>query len=249
VLSPSKRPAFSDMRRPVVAAAAVLALTLALAGTACSPSKVETTDVAGPVPWADHEEAHYQLVGGDGEEQGMGVLSIQREGDAFRLDLDYSDNSNSDQTQVVVAADTLKPQSLHREILNEGETEVVEAEYGPEEVTIRSGGRQSFLRLPDHYYDNDSALFIWRTLPFADGLVVHYNTVVTNRRRTAVVTLKVVGHEEVEVPAGSFDAWRLEIRSGSIRQVAWYADNERRYLVKYDNSQQVFLLEETPSEQ
>ena len=230
------------------AAAAVLALTLALVGVACSPSKVETMDVVGAVPWADHEEARYRLVGREGEEQGTGVLSIQREGDGFRLGLAYGDNSNSDETEVLVAADTLKPRSLHREILNEGETEVLDVEYGPDEVRIRSGDRQSFLRLPEHSYDNDSALFVWRTLPFADGLVAHYNTIVTNRRRTAVVTLKVVGRERVEVPAGSFEAWRLEIRSGSIRQVAWYADNERRDLVKYDNSQQVFLLEEVPEE-
>lgn len=228
-------------------AAAVLAL--ALLGVACSQITLETADVAGAVPWADHETARYQLVGHDGEDQGTGVLTIQREGDSFRLGLAYTDNSsNSDTTQIVVAADTLKPQSLHREILDQGKTQVLDAEYGPDEVKIRSGDRQSFLRLPEHYYDNDSALFVWRTLPFADGYVAHYNSVLTNRRRTAGVTLKVVGREQVEVPAGTFDAWRLEIRSGSTRQVAWYAGSDGHYLVKYDNSRQVFLLEAMPNE-
>jgi hypothetical protein len=63
-----------------------------------------------------------------------------------------------------------------------------------------------------------------------------------------VVRIEVAGREQLEVPAGTFQAWRLEIRSGSVRQVAWYADDERRHLLKYDNSQQVFLLEEMPDE-
>jgi hypothetical protein len=33
-----------------------------------------------------------------------------------------------------------------------------------------------------------------------------------------------------------------------VRQLAWYADNERRDLLKYDNSEQVFLLETMPEE-
>ena len=49
--------------------------------------------------------------------------------------------------------------------------------------------------------------------------------------------------EEVEVPAGTFQAWRLEIRSGGRTQKAWYADDGPRTLVRYDNGDLVFELE------
>jgi hypothetical protein len=55
--------------------------------------------------------------------------------------------------------------------------------------------------------------------------------------------LKVKAIEEVTVPAGTFRAWRLEIRSGGRTQKAWYADDARRTLVRYDNGDLVFELE------
>jgi len=229
-------------------AAVLTGLALPLFAIACSETHVETMDVVGSIPWGDHEEAHYRLVDRDGSEAGSGVLSIDREDGRFRLGQTYTDNSNSDESEVLVEVDTLKPLSVRREIRRDGDTEEVEAEYGPTEVKIRSGDRQSFLTLPEHFYDNESAVFVWRTIAFREGLVLRYYTVLTNRRHSAVVTLEVAGREQVEVPAGTFQAWRLEIRSGSVRQVAWYADDEQRHLLKYDNSQQVFLLEEMPQE-
>lgn len=231
-----------------LAAVALVALALSLLTVACSETEVETMDVVGSIPWGDHEEARYRLVDRDGREAGSGVLRIEREDGRYRLGQTYTDNSNSDQSEVLVEADTLKPVSVRREIRRDGESEEVEAEYGATEVKIRSGGRQSFLSLPEHFYDNESAVFVWRTIAFREGLVLRHRTILTNRRDSAVVTLEVAGREQVEVPAGTFQAWRLEVRSGSVRQVAWYADDERRHLLKYDNSRQVFLLEEMPQE-
>ena len=55
-------------------------------------------------------------------------------------------------------------------------------------------------------------------------------------------TVKVTEKETVEVPAGTFQAWRLEIRSSGGKQKAWYADTETRPLVRYDNGDLVFEL-------
>jgi hypothetical protein len=61
------------------------------------------------------------------------------------------------------------------------------------------------------------------------------------------VTLTVTGRERVSVPAGSFEAWRLEVRAGGVRQVAWFADTPSRTLLKYDNSRGLFFeLERLP---
>jgi hypothetical protein len=44
------------------------------------------------------------------------------------------------------------------------------------------------------------------------------------------------------VPAGTFEAWRLEIRSEDGSQEAWYADTATRPLVRYDNGSLMFEL-------
>jgi len=54
----------------------------------------------------------------------------------------------------------------------------------------------------------------------------------------------VLRQESVEVPVGTFEAWRLEVRApGGVRQTAWYSADSARQLLKYDDGQYTFLLE------
>jgi len=231
---------------PLALALASVVLLLA----ACGEAEVETRDVVGVIPWADGEEAHYRLEDRDGGERGRGTLRVDREGDRFRLSLRYSDDSNSDESAVLVDASTLKPFSVRREIHSEDTDTVVEAEYTGDQVRIRatsdSGVEQTFLDIPDHSYDNESSLFLWRTMPLAADYSASYNAVITNFRQNSVVTVRVSAPETVEVPAGVFEAWRVDVASGGTRQVAWYSADDRRLLVKYDSSRLVFLLEQAP---
>ena len=227
---------------------AVVALAFALLLPACGEAQLPTQDVVNVIPWRDGEEAHYRLEDRDGADKGRGTLRVDQESDHFRLTLEFGDNSNSDESVELVDAQTLKPFSLRREIRSSEQTDTIEAEYLGDQVRIRatSNGdvRQSFLRIPEHSYDNDSSLFLWRTMPLAPDYTARYTTVVTNRREKRAVTVRVSGPEEVEVPAGAFSAWRVEVRSGGVRQLAWYSADQRRLLLKYDNSRLLFLLEE-----
>jgi hypothetical protein len=141
--------------------------------------------------------------------------------------------------------------SVYREIISPDETSVVDGQYQGDvvQITAKTDGRQrsSPLRLKEHYYENESSLFLWRTLSFREGYTASYRTVLVNQRAQQVVEVRVTGRESVTVPAGTFEAWRLEVRSGGVEQVAWYADSERRPLVKYDNSDLLFLLTELAS--
>ena len=82
-------------------------------------------------------------------------------------------------------------------------------------------------------------------IDFREGYEATYADVLTATLAKPQVisqTLKVTGTETVEGPAGTFQAWRLEIRSSGLTQKAWYADTEKRPLVRYDNGSQVFEL-------
>ena len=231
---------------------ALVAAALVVLAGACAEEEVATQDVVSVIPWPDTETTRYILrerEDGD-EERGRGTISVQRDGDDYRLGLRFEEGSNSDESTVLVDAETLKPLSVRREIVGPDETTVLEGRYEGDlvRITARTDGRERSnpLRLEEHYYDNESSLFLWRTLRFEEGYSASYRAVIVNRRNQQVVTVEVVGRESVTVPAGTFQAWRVEVRSGGVEQVAWYADTATRPLVKYDNSELLFLLTELP---
>lgn len=201
------------------------------------------------VPWPDQEEARYILYEAE-REIARGVLRVSRVGDAYHLEQQFSAGANSDQSLVVADPASLKPRSSRRIITGEN-PQTVRAAYSDGGVTIttNSGGRmqERALQLPANAYDNDSSLFLWRALPFADEYRARYVSVVTLNASRPAVALRVVRRETIEVPAGRFEVWRLEITAGRVRQTAWYTTDARRHLVRYDNGRLVFVLERFPA--
>lgn len=163
------------------------------------------------------------------------------EGNNTALIQSYRSETTTDDIKVVVDAKTLKPISSTRTIVDKNDQETIEVTYGDEGALIEQGDRQSGLSVPAHSYDNDSSLFLWRTLPFAEGYEASYTTIISNRRSRQQVVLRVTGKESVTVPAGSFDAWRLEITTSNARQLAWFSTDAARVLLRYDNDRNVIF--------
>jgi hypothetical protein len=155
----------------------------------------------------------------------------------------YVSETTADSIDVVVDSQTMKPLSTVRRIENDNpdDEDLIEVTYTEAGASVKVGDRQTGLSVPEHAYDNDTSLFLWRTLPFADGYEASYVTVITNRRSRQDVVLNVRGKETVTVPAGTFECWRLEISTENARQVAWYADTPTRPLVRYDNDRDVIF--------
>jgi hypothetical protein len=155
----------------------------------------------------------------------------------------YVSETTADSIDVVVDSQTMKPLSSVRRIENDNpdDEDLIEVTYTEAGASVKVGDRQTGLSVPEHAYDNDTSLFLWRTLPFADGYEASYVTVITNRRSRQDVVLNVRGKETVTVPAGTFECWRLEISTENARQVAWYADTPTRPLVRYDNDRDVIF--------
>jgi hypothetical protein len=178
-----------------------------------------------------------------------GVLLVDVIGERTNLAQSFGtpDESNRDDVTIAVDSLTLKPFESTRRIVNEDEVETLSVTYTDQAAVIKQGEKQSGLIVPEHAYDNDTSLFLWRTIPFAEGYEASYITVITNRRSRQDVTLAVTRKETVRVPAGEFSAWRLEIRAGGRHQVAWYADTATRPLLRYDNDNgQFFELKSLP---
>jgi len=216
---------------------------------ACSGGdSVPASDVVSVVPWRSSESAVYVLKSkGKGEVVGRTTLSVATSDSNVELSQSFAGDNATDVSTVVADAQTLKPVSATRKIKNTKDDRELVVTYSKDGALIKDGDKQSGISVPEHAYDNDASLFLWRTLAFADGYQGKYVTMITNRRTRQEVMLKVRGKETVRVPAGEFTAWRLEIAADDAKQVAWIADTPARTLVRYDNDNGlIFELEKAP---
>jgi hypothetical protein len=110
----------------------------------------------------------------------------------------------------------------------------------PSESTPEST-RRSPLCVPEHAYDNESSLFIWRTIRFEKGYRVSYKTVIAGRRDTQTVTLEVLDRV-TKTPIGDMDAWLLNIFADGKNQRAWISTDDAHVILAYENESFMFLL-------
>jgi hypothetical protein len=116
-----------------------------------------------------------------------------------------------------------------------------ERNYDPASEDEPDSERCNPLKLPENTYDNDSSLFLWRTIDFEEDHDVVYTASIPNRRLRRNVTLSVIRQERVETPAGTFDAWYTAILAEGQAHEAWFATTDDHKLLKYDNDNVIFL--------
>lgn len=215
-----------------------------------SPVTVNT-DVLSSIPWSAPETARYRILSG-GDVIGSGELKIEEQSGTLALTQSFQTEEGdiTDEASATVDKETLRPQAVTRVISGpEGERRC-EAKYEDSSVKVEQtsseGERTDELELPSGAYDTWGDLFLWRTIDFSEDFEATYSAILTCtlvKPEVIRVGLDVKRIETVEAPAGEFEAWRLEIRSGGETTKAWYADDAQRTLVRYDNGRHVFELE------
>ena len=238
--------------------AAALAALAALALLACTASQQEvaTQDIVSIIPWQAPEEATYRVLRDD-KVIGRGLLRIEEEGNVLRLRQEFDSPGLGFRDTVTATVDrqTLKPLAVERVLSGPEGDRRWEVHYlgGMLEVRQTGGGdeqRTDQIKVPQHSYDRLSDIFLWRTIDFRLGYRASYNDMLTAdlaRPQRKLVTIRVVSRELVPLPAGEFEAWRLEIRSAGRKELAWYSSGEQRLLLRYDNGDLIFELEGAPA--
>ncbi len=243
----------------MIRAGLVLALGLGvLLLTACGSSEDDSLpaqDVVTSIPWTVGEETSYTILDNDDKVLGTGVLRVDEEDGRLRLSQHYENPDFDDISSVLVDSQTLKPVEAERTITGKDGVLRIEVHYSDnvaeiERVTSKEGKEEDRridrLDVPEHAYDTGASLFLWRTIPMQVDYRTAYRsmaTAVVGKSQENKVTLRVLRQETVEVPAGTFEAWRLEIRASGVKQTAWYGVDSARRLLKYDNGQNTFVLE------
>jgi hypothetical protein len=242
----------------------VLVAAVAMVLSACSATtqSAQTSAIVSQVPFVDGERYSYVLEDVDGEVIGHGELTTRLEGSRFVLGQSYvgveedGRAAPTDVTELAVDAETLAPfgalRSAERED-DDGRPERDQYDWtytsGDEndvlETTHTSGERQDTddLRLRDHYYDNESSLWLWRTLEFDEELDLNYVSVNPIERTQQTVNIQTPARETIEVPAGTFEAWRVIVRNGRAIRSAWINVEAPYQLVQWDNGDLIFRLE------
>lgn len=253
------------MRRPGLRLTALALLVAASVLAACdgaSPSG-DTEPVVAQIPFAPGERLVYAIRNAEGTRIGTGTLSVVEQGGHLALRQSYEETApppgmppSTDAGAVEVDAKTLEPLAGSRQIARRTGTQApvdgytwTYGESNGKDVlranAIKHDEKPSLkgITLRDHYYDNESSLWLWRTLAFAEGYDKFYVSANAVEQQQHTVNLSIRQRETVEVPAGTFEAWRLLFRNGRAVRTAWVNVNAPHEVVKWDNGEVVFLLE------
>ena len=242
--------------RRLLVAAIALACAAALAACAGGTSGATgTTDVVSRVLFVAGERLSYELTDALGVTLGAATLTAERDGERLVLRQEVrpaGGDAVTDHTAVTVDASTLRPFALARTVQRNpagGSTgERYAVSYELEGAKVR--GEDAVAGVVDrweqplrpHSYDNESSLWLWRTVALADGFEARYISINHLEHSQQTVTLRVIDRRSIDVPAGTFETWRLQVRNGRATRVAWINVEAPHQVVQWDNGEVVFRL-------
>ena len=222
----------------------------ALAALACESdgAPLSSQAVVSSIPWTAPEEARYRLLDGD-DERGTGLLTIEAADGTFEFRQEFDSEEFHDEVVAVADAETMAPLTVERQIEGPEGPRSWDVSYDDGVATVvqrtEDDERRDELAAPARSYEGWTDVFLWRTVDFREGYETTYADVLTaDLAKPQIIsqTIKVTRLETVNVPAGEFQAWRMEISSSGGSQTAWYADTPGRELLRYDNGTFVFEL-------
>jgi hypothetical protein len=193
------------------------------------------TTVLLPAPWTDGEELRLDIKLPAGLKLGMASYTVRAGETAGRTNWQVGSRMFAGNVQsfsrVEVEADTFRP--LHsrwkHSLLGDAQ-----ATYSSNHVDLKFAGKDEVktVEFSGRMYDNEEVIQLMRRLPLAAGYKTELRAVPALAGGTPVgIKLDVSGPEKVEVPAGTYDCYRVEL---SIKQTFWYSTDPHRYLVKFE---------------
>lgn len=231
----------------------VLAGLLAACGSdGSSSANMESSAVVSSVPFVDGERLTYELRDDRGV-LGHGTLTVTREGNDLVLKQEYEEATapegeqpTADRATTRVDAATLQPRTVERSVQGRDDTTEYAGEYASDGGSVRmtrDGGHEREIKLPEYAYENESSLWLWRTLALTDDYKSRYVSVNIVERTRQTVALEVTGRQRITVPAGTFETWRVQIRNGRATRIVWVNLDAPHQVIQWDNGDVVFRLE------
>lgn len=193
----------------------------------------------GPAPWKNGDVARYDIIDKSGKKVGSDVFSFSLSGAAWVIS-DHTQGSNFEQqAQVRLDAASLQPLGEEKTVKADKTNYTLSTVYSRGKLVINAvvngQKRNATISVPANGLDNDQLLMTLRALQFSDGYVAQFTNVVAANALKLATTVRVLGRETIQVPAGSFDCWKVELDFGQAKQYVWYDTAGQHDMVQYDN--------------
>ncbi len=235
------------MKRATLALSLLLvAWSLAACGAAGGSNAPALT--LGAAPWQDGEQAVYNVLDKNGSSVGTSTFAFKSDGGAWVLSTHDALSSVDQGATIHIDAQTLRPLSIEKTIKAQGTDATVSATYPagagrlPIMAVVNGKNKSAAVDVPANLLDNDQLLMTLRAAPLAEGYQASFVNVVVANATKINTTVRVLGSETVTVPAGTFDAWKVELSFGGTQQTAWYEQAAPHRLVQYQNAGSKLVL-------
>jgi hypothetical protein len=192
-----------------------------------------------PAPWVDGEEMQLDIKFPTGYKIGTASYRVnagETNGQKiWRLTTQIFTTAQHS-SRVEVEAASFKPIHCWLKINLIGEVDVT---YSPGYAELRTAEKNEVQKidLTGAVYDNEEVIQLMRRLPLASDYktTVHALTGLGGGN-IVPVQIEVTGQAKVEVPAGSFDCYKVELSvAGQMKQTFWYSTDAHHYLVKFES--------------
>ncbi|HSU55876.1 MAG TPA: tetratricopeptide repeat protein, partial [Candidatus Dormibacteraeota bacterium] len=187
-----------------------------------------------PAPWGDDEDLLFDVKFPTGFKLGMATYAVhagETNGQKiWRLSTQIFAGVQQ-VSQVEVVADSFKPLHCRWKHTLIGDSDTT---YSPGHavVVLKGSDKPKEIDTEGVIYDNEEAVQLFRRLP----LETNYSTTIRvltglGGGSTIPIKIEVPSIDKVETPAGSFDAYRVEL---NIKQTFWISTDSHRYVVKFE---------------
>ena len=196
-----------------------------------------------PAPWVDGEEMNLDIKFATGFRIGMAQYRVESGELQGRKIWKLGTRvfaTTQQASRVEVEADSFKPIHCWWRINLIG---AVDVNYlpGAAEVKMLPDGEVKKIDLGGVVYDNEEVIQLIRRLPLAPDYKTQLK-VLTGLGGGNIIPLEVavVGQEKVEVPAGTFDCYKIDLKL--VRQQFWFSADSHHYLVKFEAGGAIAVL-------
>ncbi|TWU49840.1 DUF3108 domain-containing protein [Rubripirellula reticaptiva] len=188
------------------------------------------------VPWGDGDETQYELKLQNGMGIGTQIWRVAKsqlngnpvwECNTWQV---ISINGQKHISQVFADPKTFAPieSTWSHTLLGKAK-----ADYGKGEVTIRMAGKDepTTLKIDGTNFDNEQGSEVFRRLPLSVGYKTSMSVVSSLGSAKVSLGIEVTKLETIEVPAGKFECFRMQIDIG---QTFWISNDAHRYIVRFE---------------
>ena len=199
-----------------------------------------------PAPWVDGEEMQFDIKFPAGYKIGTACYRVnagETNGQKIWRLATLLFTTAQHSSRVEVEAASFKPIHCWWKINVIGEVDVT---YFPgyAEMKLAEKDEVQKIDLPGVVYDNEEVIQLLRRLPLASDYktTLHIFTGLGGGNIVPMQT-EVTRQEKVEVPAGTFDCYKVELSlAGQMKQTLWYSTDAHHYLVKFEGKGVIGVL-------